>query len=153
MAFVAIGDSWWQLFTAVVLAVVFTQLAFIGHDAGHQQIFRSKRANDVIGYAARRARRAELRRVDRKHNAHHANPNHEDDDPDLDIPTLAFTAGQARAKRGFHRWFAKHQALLFFPLLLLEGLNLHLSAVASLCDGACPPSSRRRCSSSTSPAT
>ena len=33
-----------QLVTAAYLAVVFTQLAFVGHDAGHHQLFRSRRA-------------------------------------------------------------------------------------------------------------
>jgi fatty acid desaturase len=48
-AFVLLGDSWWQLLTATYLAVVFTQVAFVGHDAGHRQIFRSRRANDLVG--------------------------------------------------------------------------------------------------------
>jgi fatty acid desaturase len=43
-AFAVLGDSWWQLVTAAYLAVVFTQLAFVGHDAGHRQLFRSRRA-------------------------------------------------------------------------------------------------------------
>jgi fatty acid desaturase len=29
--------------------VVFTQIASVGHDAGHRQIFRSRRANDLAG--------------------------------------------------------------------------------------------------------
>jgi fatty acid desaturase len=37
-AFALIGRSWWQLLVAVFLAVMFIQTAFIGHDAGHQQI-------------------------------------------------------------------------------------------------------------------
>ena len=41
VALVALEDSWWQLVTAAYLAVVFTQIAFVGHDAGHRQIFRS----------------------------------------------------------------------------------------------------------------
>jgi fatty acid desaturase len=44
-AFVLVGDSWWQLAVAVFLAVMFTQVGFLGHDAGHCQVFRSKRAN------------------------------------------------------------------------------------------------------------
>ena len=48
-AFVVLGNSWWQLAVAVVLAFVFTQIGFIGHDAGHRQIFRSKRANYLVG--------------------------------------------------------------------------------------------------------
>jgi fatty acid desaturase len=47
--FAVLGASWWQLGTAVYLAVVFTQLAFVGHDAGHRQLFGSRRANDLAG--------------------------------------------------------------------------------------------------------
>src|SRR5689334_16614850 len=49
VGFVLIGDSWWQLAVAAFLAVIFTQIGFLGHDAGHRQIFRSKRANNVVG--------------------------------------------------------------------------------------------------------
>jgi fatty acid desaturase len=38
-AFIWIGDSWWQLLSAGVLAIVMTQLGFLGHDAAHRQIF------------------------------------------------------------------------------------------------------------------
>ena len=44
VAFAMLGESWWQLLIAAYLAVVFTQLAFVGHDAGHRQLFRSRRA-------------------------------------------------------------------------------------------------------------
>src|SRR6185369_2235270 len=49
IAFVIIGDSWWQVGVAVLLAGIFTQLGFLGHDAGHRQVFDSRRANDTIG--------------------------------------------------------------------------------------------------------
>ena len=39
VAFLLLGESWWQLLTAAYLAVVATQIAFVGHDAG---IARSK---------------------------------------------------------------------------------------------------------------
>src|SRR5690554_4485409 len=32
-AFILIGDTWWQLITAFVFAIVFAQIAFLGHDA------------------------------------------------------------------------------------------------------------------------
>jgi fatty acid desaturase len=129
VAFVAIGDSWWQLLMAVFFAAMFTQLAFIGHDAGHKQIFRSRRGNDAVGYLHGGLVGLSYEWWVGKHTRHHANPNHEDDDPDLDIPALAFTRDQARNKHGILRWMAKHQAALFFPLLLLEGLNLHWSSI------------------------
>ena len=54
MLFIWIGDSWWQMFTAVVFAFLFTQTAFLGHDAAHRQIFRSGKWNDWVslGYFA-----------------------------------------------------------------------------------------------------
>jgi fatty acid desaturase len=132
--FVLLGRSWWQMFVAAFLAVVFTQIAFVGHDAGHRQIAGSRRVNDLLGllhgnlliglsYGWWIA----------KHNRHHANPNHEDRDPDVASGAIAFTAGHALARRGWAaRALARHQAYLFFPLLLLEGVNLHVASVRAL---------------------
>jgi fatty acid desaturase len=124
-----LGNSWWQLVTAVLLAAVSTQLAFIGHDAGHKQIFRGRRANDVVGLLYGGLVGLSYGWWVNKHSRHHANPNHEDDDPDLDIPLVVFTTGQAAETRGVLRWMAKYQAFLFFPLLLLEGLDLHWASI------------------------
>ncbi|GAA1235795.1 acyl-CoA desaturase [Prauserella halophila] len=135
VAFAFLGDSWWQLGIAAVLAVVFAQLAFIGHDAGHKQIFRTRKPNDVIGTAHGGLVGMSYRWWVSGHNRHHANPNHEEYDPDLDIPALAFTSKQARLKQGFLRWMAKHQAVLFFPLLALEGVNLHVNGVKAVWEG------------------
>jgi fatty acid desaturase len=46
LAFISIGDTWWQLINAGVLAVTMAQLGFLGHDAAHRQIFKSGRWND-----------------------------------------------------------------------------------------------------------
>ncbi len=35
--FVVLGNSWWQLAVATFLAVVFTQIGFLGHDAKHNR--------------------------------------------------------------------------------------------------------------------
>ena len=129
VAFVLIGDSWWQLVTAVFFAVMFTQLSFIGHDAGHKQIFRGRRANDTTGYLHACLVGLSYDWWVGKHSRHHANPNHEEHDPDLAMAALAFTRGQGAGTRGFLRWMARYQAFLFFPLLLLEGLNLHWSSL------------------------
>jgi fatty acid desaturase len=132
-AFVLLGDSWWQLVTAAYLAVVFTQLAFVGHDAGHRQIFRSRRANNLVGLVhANLLVGISFGWWVAKHDRHHTNPNHEDLDPDIDIPALAFTTGQARDKRGLARVIARHQAYLFFPLLLLEAAQLHVASAKAI---------------------
>lgn len=132
VVFVSTGDSWWQLFTAAFFALVFGQLGFIGHDAGHKQIFRTRRANDLVGYLHAGLTGLSYGWWVSKHNRHHANPNHEDDDPDLAIGALAFTLRQSGARNGFLRWMAKYQAFLFFPLLLLEAVNLHLSSIQAV---------------------
>jgi fatty acid desaturase len=131
VAFILIGDSWWQLFTAVAFAFVFTQIAFLGHDAAHRQIFRSGRWNDWISLVV-----GDLfigmsyGWWQHKHTRHHANPNQEGSDPDLDLPVIAFTPSQAAVPRPVAvRWLIGHQGWFFFPILLLEGLSLHASSV------------------------
>jgi fatty acid desaturase len=132
-AFAILGASWWQLVTAAYLAVVFTQIAFVGHDAGHRQIFRSRRANNLIGLVhANLLVGISFGWWVAKHDRHHSNPNHEDLDPDIDIPALAFTTGQAREKRGLARMVARYQAYLFFPLLLLEAAQLHVASAKAI---------------------
>jgi fatty acid desaturase len=132
--FILLGDSWWQLTIAAFLAFVFTQIGFIGHDAGHRQIFRSKRANYLVGLAhGNLAIGLSYGWWVDKHNRHHAHPNTEGKDPDIEIGALAFTAGQASGKRGVvTRFIARHQRYMFFPLLLLEGLQLHISSVRAM---------------------
>ncbi len=130
-------DSWWQLATAVWLAVVFAQTAFLGHDAGHRQIFRRRRANDLVGLVHGNL----LIGLSYgwwvgKHNRHHSNPNHEDLDPDVTIGTVAFTPDQARARHGLTRVMARYQAYLFFPLLTLEAVHLHGASVKAVLRGA-----------------
>jgi fatty acid desaturase len=50
-ALLVVGNSWATLGVAAFLGVMFTQLGFVGHDAGHQQVFRSRRANCLLGLA------------------------------------------------------------------------------------------------------
>jgi fatty acid desaturase len=132
-AFVLIGSSWWQLFIAAFLAVMFTQTAFVGHDAGHHQIFRSKRFNDLLG----RLHGDLLVGLNyswwvSKHNRHHAHPNQMDRDPDIGSGAIAYTTGDACARHGMGAWLASRQAWLFFPMLTLEGISLHVSSVQAL---------------------
>jgi fatty acid desaturase len=50
---------------------------------------------------------------------------------------LAFTTGQVAARTGrLGRAIIRRQAWLFFPLLTLEGLNLHVASLLSLRGGA-----------------
>ena len=131
--FAIMGDSWWQIAVAALLAFVFAQLGFIGHDAGHGQIFRTKRANYLVGLLhGNLAIGLSYGWWVDKHNRHHSHPNEEGRDPDIAVGALAFTGRQAGVKRGLLRFIARYQAFLFFPLTLLEGLQLHVSSVRAL---------------------
>lgn len=131
--FFLVGDSWWQLATAVCLAVATTQAAFVGHDAGHQQFFDDRHRNDAVGLLQGNllVGLSYAWWLD-KHNRHHSHPNQIGSDPDIAVGFFVFTAAQARRRRGAARWLTSHQAYLFFPMLLLEGLNLHVEAVRDL---------------------
>ncbi|RZS68596.1 fatty acid desaturase [Agromyces ramosus] len=128
--FIWIGDSWWQMFTAVWFAFLFTQTAFLGHDAAHRQIFRSGKWNDWVSLILGGFVGMSYGWWQHKHTRHHANPNQLGIDPDIDLPVVAFTPEQAgRHRSPFMRWVMAHQGAFFFPILLLEGLSLHASSV------------------------
>ncbi|SBV29860.1 fatty acid desaturase family protein [Micromonospora krabiensis] len=133
VAVVLVGESWWQPLLAVGLAVATTQVAFLGHDAGHRQMFRRRGPSEVVGLlAGNLAVGLSYGWWVDKHNRHHANPNHEDEDPDVGAGALVWTHEQALETRGFGRWLARRQAYLFFPMLLLEGLNLHVASIRAV---------------------
>ena len=118
---------------AVYLAFAYVQLGFLGHDVGHQQVFKSSAKNDVAGLAVGSL----LLGVSRgywvnKHNAHHSRPNEMDADPDIEFPMIAFSEEQAQSKRGILRFMVKYQAFLFVPLLLFEGFSIRGSGIRYL---------------------
>lgn len=123
------GDSWWQLVTAAFLAMVFAQIAFLGHDAGHRQIFRTRRANFCYGLVAGNlAIGLSIGWWTSNHARHHANPNTEGSDPDA-MGLLAFSGDRAGEGAGLRRLIFRYQAWLFFPLVFLEAGSLHFSSV------------------------
>ena len=132
-AFVLAGNSWWQLAVAVFLAVMFTQVGFLGHDAGHRQICAARRSNYVIGLLlGNLGIGLSFGWWVAKHNRHHAHPNTEGADPDVMMRALAMTPGQAAASRGPSRIVYRYQAFLFFPMLLAEAFSIHAASIQAL---------------------
>jgi fatty acid desaturase len=126
-------ESWWAVLVAPVLAVVSTQIAFFGHDAGHRQITRRRAASETLGlFSGNLLNGLSYSWWVAKHNAHHAHPNDLTSDPDVYPGALVFDARQARPRRGLAGWLTRHQAWLFFPLLSLEAMNLHVSSARGL---------------------
>ncbi|MGO1737176.1 MAG: fatty acid desaturase family protein [Leucobacter sp.] len=130
--FVLLGDSWFQLLIAGALALVFTQIAFLTHEAAHRQILSSGPSNDRLARVLAAVVGLSYSWWDSKHTRHHSNPNRVDKDPDIGIDTISFIEEDAVKARGFVREITKRQGWLFFPLLTLEGLNLHRHSLVHL---------------------
>jgi fatty acid desaturase len=132
-AFAVLGDTWWQLAVAAFLAFVFGQTALVAHDLAHRQIFRRRRPSEIGGRLfGNLGVGMSYGWWMNKHTRHHANPNHEELDPDVAPDILVWSTDQARSSRGIARFIGGHQALLFFPLLTLEGFNLHVAGLRAL---------------------
>lgn len=132
-AVVVLGDSWFQLVVAALLALVLAQLGFLGHDAAHRQVFASARWNEwaarvVSGLLTGLSYGWWLS----KHNRHHSGPNQVGRDPDIAPGVLALTPEQARGRRGPAAAFTRRQGWWFFVLLPFEGVNLHVQGVRLL---------------------
>ncbi|MDY0893093.1 acyl-CoA desaturase [Frigoribacterium sp. CFBP9030] len=131
--FVLLGSSWFQLLIAAALGVILTQFAFLTHEASHRQVFASGTTNDKVG----RVLAAGVVGISyawwmTKHTRHHANPNTKGKDPDIAFDTISFLEEDAAKQRGVLGFITRRQGYFFFPLLLGEGVNLHVTSFRTL---------------------
>ncbi|MDI5962032.1 acyl-CoA desaturase [Streptomyces sp. SL13] len=132
-AFAVLGHSWWQLLIAAGLGVMFAQVALVAHDLAHRQVFRLRRPSETAGrIAGNLGVGMSYGWWQDKHTRHHANPNHEDLDPDVDPYVFVWSRGQAERVGGLARFIGARQAFWFFPLLTLEGFNLHFAGARAV---------------------
>ncbi|MGO3886645.1 MAG: fatty acid desaturase family protein [Mycetocola sp.] len=131
-AFILLGNSWFQLIVAGALGLVFTQIAFLSHEAAHRQILSTGPANDRLARILAGSIGMSYAWWDSKHTRHHANPNRVGKDPDIEVDTISFLEEDAAQSRGFIRLLTRKQGWLFFPLLTLEGINLHMQSIKYL---------------------
>ncbi len=132
--FVFAGNSWTALAVAPLVGILFAQLGFIGHDAGHNQVFRTRRRNRMLGLIVGNA----LIGLSfgwwvPKHNAHHAHPNEIGRDPDIgEGLALALPDAPGNGSGPPASWLARWQAPLFFPLMLLRSGGMHVLGIRRL---------------------
>jgi fatty acid desaturase len=129
--FVMVGNSWTALAIAPLVGMMFTQLGFIGHDLGHNQVFGARRRNRVLGLIVANA----LIGLSfgwwvPKHSAHHAHPNELGRDPDIGDGVAVASPGDGRG--AVASWLARWQAPLFFPLMLLRSVGMHVLGIGRL---------------------
>src|SRR5580693_5880953 len=131
---VIVGNSWATLAVAALLVMMFTQLGFIGHDAGHNQVFGARRRNRLLGLIVGNV----LIGLSfgwwvPKHNAHHAHPNEMGRDPDIgEGGALASSDAPGNGRGALASWLARWQAPLFFPLMLLRSGGMHVLGIKRL---------------------
>ena len=131
--FILLGDSWFQLLMAAAFGILFTQVAFLSHEAAHRTILTSGPANDRLGLILGNGIVGMSRSWwTSKHTRHHANPNRVGKDPDIEIDTISFLDEDAAKATGILKFITRRQGWLFFPLLTLEGLNLHFIGLKHL---------------------
>jgi fatty acid desaturase len=130
-----LGASWATLGIAAFLGVMSTQLGFLGHDAGHGQVFTSRRANRLLCFFVGNG----LIGLSfgwwvPKHNAHHAHPNEPGRDPDIGVGLVGAPAadGGGHGHTGLAEGLARWQAALFVPLMLFRSTGLYVSGFQDL---------------------
>jgi fatty acid desaturase len=127
--FAMLQGTWYLLLIAAALGIIFTQYAFITHELSHRQVFASGKLNDFSGrIMADLVVGISYSWWMSKHSRHHANPNVIDKDPDVETDFIIFQREKAVGLTGIAKFMANRQGYLFFPALLLEGLNLHIHA-------------------------
>ena len=125
----AVGNLWVQLLNAAFMGFAFSQISFLGHDAGHYQIARSARRNELVGLFVTFLIAMDLSWWMDKHNQHHASPNRLEVDSDIEVSVLAFTEEQALGKNFLLRPIVRYQAFLFFPILFLASMSLRFGGI------------------------
>lgn len=128
-----LGETWYQMIIAALIGVVMAQLGFLSHEAAHRQVFASRAWNEwasriILGLLGGLSYGWWMN----KHNTHHAHPNQEGMDPDVESRVLVFTPEAGDRRTGLGATLARHQGSFFVPLLLFEGLNLHVQSLKAL---------------------
>jgi len=132
-AVVVLRHTWWSLVLAVAVAFVMAQISFIGHDAGHRQVWSRRRGNDAVGLVlANLLSGFSFGWWLTKHTRHHGHTNDDGKDPDIVAGALVYTPRQVDRRGRFGRRFARTQQVTVVPLLFLEAANLHVASMLAL---------------------
>ncbi|WP_178945713.1 acyl-CoA desaturase [Kocuria sp. TGY1127_2] len=130
---IVLGATWYQMITAALIGAVLAQIGFLSHEAAHREVFASRAWNEWVS----RILSGTLMGMSyswwmNKHNTHHAHPNQEGKDPDVESTVLTFTPEASQRRTGLSAKLAARQGVYFVPLLLLEGFNLHVQSLKML---------------------
>lgn len=117
--------AWLRALAIVVLAFVSVHAAFVAHEAGHGAITRERRVAGLIGQVFHTL----LTGLSSTyflhiHRLHHPHCNERARDPDMQSAFIAMYRESALAKGGLGRVISRHQAILIWMLIGLQGFTL-----------------------------
>jgi len=120
----------WLLLCAPLLAFSVVQVALIGHDAGHLEVFRSTPWNWALGSLCwSLVAGIGFRYWNDRHNRHHGHTNDAEDDPDLrgeGLLAVAYTARDGASRTGWRRAAVRYQSLLIPVVVALFAFAFRL---------------------------
>lgn len=117
------------IFLSVTFALCSVQVAGLIHDAAHRAIFNSPKINDYFGKFLAFTVATGYGNWKVSHDRHHANPNQEGFDPDVEVP-FSFTPERIKNSKGLARKIAKNQAYLYYPLGVFTSLSLRFKKMS-----------------------
>lgn len=117
------------LFWSFVLVFFMVQIGGLMHDAGHRAICKTIRMNDFFGHIFASILGMPFGDWRTTHNKHHAHPNQEDEDPDIELPFISLTKERYDARKGIEKLLRPYQAYLWYPIGSLVSFTKRLYGI------------------------
>ena len=123
LPFVLPASFGWSAIVSIALGFTMVQIALIGHDAGHLEIFRKTTKNWLLGQLCWSITTGvSFWYWNDRHNRHHGHTNDLNEDPDIrggGPLAVAFTDDEAASRHGWRRAMIKYQVILVALGMLL----------------------------------
>ena len=122
-----------RLLALAALAFITVHAGFLSHELGHGAVTRDRRVAEAAGQLFHTFLTALCYSYFRHiHRSHHPHCNDRGRDPDIQSGVFSLYEQSAREKRGFGRFVSRHQAVLIWILVWLQGFTLKIDSLKFL---------------------
>ena len=119
-----------RLLALATLAFITVHAGFLAHEIGHGAVARGRRVTEAAGQLFHTFLTALCYSYFRHiHRSHHPHCNDRGRDPDIQSGVFSLYEQSAREKRGFARFVSRHQAVLIWVLVWLQGFTLKIDSL------------------------
>jgi len=123
----------WRLLALAGLAFFSVQAGFLAHEAGHGALTRNRFIAGLVGQIFNTLLTALCYSYfSHIHRRHHPHCNERTRDPDMQSEFFSMYAESARQKRGLGRLISRHQSVLIWILVWLQGFTLKVDSLRFL---------------------